>query len=661
MDKRACRQIPVMLAAPEDISLAKRVKAAKYIAKSDVRFCGHKKTLLLYLFPAAEMRNGKAEAAYRVFLTHDDYITQDLRSKSARWLTGRLYSFTWNYEDYSNKDWIIFADDESVKKVEQFYKGIKGLKNPIEIISKFQEKILMDRKMVRYKEIIAKIDKQMKAVPALPHGWKHWVEESALYESRYIFYEYRDRKLMDGYCTHCHHDVKVEHPHHGKPGVCPRCGSPITFKAIGRSTKILDQKKVTLVQRTGDTFIFRGFSVYKNYAVNYKNPILSVYEDMRVISNKQFKMKGEDCFSYGKFRPDYDVVRWKNDANAGVYYDSVIYPKNLERIFKETKLQYSSLWLMLEAMPGKTLNILSFMDYKPCYEYLIKMGLYRLVRSDCSGYGFLPLPREAKNINDVLGVPKSWIPELKQMNPSMDELQLFRAAYRAGKRTTADEVKKIERVIGPQSDIFSLKVSTTHKILKYFKPMIHDTWHGHNASDSFSLWKDYIGFCKGLKWNLKNEFVLFPKDLKKAHDDAMNLWDEKKNEAVDQGIKGLCQQYKNRFSWEYEDLIMVVPRCAEDIRDEAHQQHNCVATYIEKVAKRETVILFLRKKAEPKKSYYTVEYREGRVVQCRCFANGDMTKEVKSAIRKFERDMAARAEKQRLELAQHESNENRLG
>jgi DNA-directed RNA polymerase subunit RPC12/RpoP len=634
-----------MLADPEDISLAKRVKAAKYIAKTDVRLCGHKKTLLLYLFPAAQMRKGKAEAAYRVFLTHDDYITQDLGSKSVHWLTGQLCSIAWSYEDYSNKDWITFADDESVERVAKFYKRFKE-SDPIEIIRKFQEKILTDRKMVRYKEIIAKINKRMEEVPALPHGWKHWVEESALFESRYIFYEYRNRKTMDGYCTHCHHDVKVEHPHHGKPGVCPRCGSPITFKAIGKSTCVVDQKYVTLVQRAGNGFIFRGFFACKDYRDDYRAAKLDVYETVRAFSDKNFHIKNSDCFSYGMFRPDYHVMRWKDDTQAGVYYDSAVYPKNLKEILSDTKCQYSSIWTLLESNPGKRIDILAFLKgYKPCYEYLIKMGFPRLVMEDFHGGD---LSEKAKSIPELFEVPKAWIPELKKMDLSKDELHLFQAAYKVGRTTTAEEVRKIENTIGARREIFSLKVSTTHKILKYFKPMIHKHWNGCDASDSFVTWRDYIGFCKGLKWDLKNEFILFPKDLQKAHDEAMDLLEAKKDEAVDKKIREMYQSHYSRFHWEYKELTMVVPRCAEDIRKEGQDQHNCVATYVERVARKNTVILFLRKKSEPEKSYYTVEYNKGRVIQCRRFANGGMTKEIHAAIQKFERDMAARAEKTKI-------------
>lgn len=645
MDKKACRQVPVIVATPADISLAKRVKAAKFIAKTDVRLCGHKKTLLLYLFPAAQMRNGKAEAAYRVYLTHDDYITQDLRSKSVHWLTGQLYSFAWDYEDYSNQDWITFADDESVERVTRFFKGFKS-GDPIEIIRKFQEKVLLERKMVRYKAIIQRIDNRMEIVPALPHGWKHWVEESALFESRYIFYEYKNRKLMDGYCTHCHHDVKVEHPHHGKPGVCPRCGSPITFKAIGKSTCVVDRKYVTLIQRVADEFVFRGFFACKDYRDDYRAAKLDVNETMRAFSDKNFHIKDSDCFSYNQFRPDYNVIRWKDDANAGVYYNGTVYFKNLKGILANTKCQYSSLWTLLESHPGEKFDALNFLQkYKPCYEYLIKMGFIRLLHDDLH---VGTLSEKAKSIPELFELPRSWIPELKKMNATMDELHLFQAAYQAGRITTAEEIKVIENTIGTRREIFSLNVSTTYKILKYFKPMVHETWNGYNAAEEFSTWRDYIGFCKGLKWDLKNEFILFPKDLKKAHDEALSLWQEKKDVAGDQRIREMYRSYNARFHWKYKDLIMVVPRNAGDIRAEAQSQHNCVASYIERVATQNTIILFLRKQSEPNKSYYTVEYQAGKIVQCRCFGNGDMTKEVKSAIRKFERDMAARAEKTKI-------------
>ena len=43
--------------------------------------------------------------------------------------------------------------------------------------------------------------------------------------------------------------------------------------------------------------------------------------------------------------------------------------------------------------------------------------------------------------------------------------------------------------------------------------------------------------------------------------------------------------------------------------------------YADRMAKGETAILFVRRKTEPDKPYYTMEYRDGVVVQCRTAHN----------------------------------------
>lgn len=65
------------------------------------------------------------------------------------------------------------------------------------------------------------------------------------------------------------------------------------------------------------------------------------------------------------------------------------------------------------------------------------------------------------------------------------------------------------------------------------------------------------------------------------------------------------------------DYLFLVPRSASDIRNEGRLQHHCVgrAGYIEKMDKRESFIVFLRKTAEPEVPYYTIETDGTRIIQ----------------------------------------------
>lgn len=643
MDKRGLREIPALRATPQDISLARRVSGAKYIARAEVHICAHKKTLLLNLFPAAQMRNGKVEAAYRVCCTHDDYITQDMQSATAKWFTGKLCSITWEYNDYGNEDWITFADDESVNIVHKFFHK-DG--EPIREIEDFQEDILHKRLMCRYRKLMYQIDEKMKLVPPLPHDFHHWVEEYALYDSRYLVYQYSRKKQMDGYCTHCRHDVKVTNPKHNQNGICPHCGSHVIFKAGGKFHHQLDRERVTLLQRAGDGFVFRCFTAYKRYD-KIRKPDMVIHEDMRSFAGVDFKIN--DTYSWNFFRPNLPVVRWKDDTAAGVWYEGKVYWNNLKKVLHGTKCQYSALWTLLEQHPQKHFYPMNFLqDYEPAYEYFIKLGMYNLVFEHTDGSSFwtsdidMSLPEHYTNLAEALKVPKTMIPALKEMNPTKKELVMFRAAAAAGRWTTPDEIRRIEKTVDDVR-IFSVQETTPHKIMKYIEQQ-----KGDSAKYAFREWMDYIGFCRKLKYDLKNSFVLFPKDLKKSHDMLMNRIKVKESRAADKKIRAMFRKYQERFVWKRGNYVMVVPRCAADIIKEGQDQHNCVGGYVDDVARKETVVLFLREKEKPNKSLYTVEYRNGQVIQCRSFANGPMTPEVKKLIKQFEKDMHCRTGKEKI-------------
>lgn len=72
----------------------------------------------------------------------------------------------------------------------------------------------------------------------------------------------------------------------------------------------------------------------------------------------------------------------------------------------------------------------------------------------------------------------------------------------------------------------------------------------------------------------------------------------------------LTEEYQTNapLFFEDDDFITVIPTKAEEFQEEANMQHNCVySMYYEKVCKRSTHVVFVRRKNEPEKSYITCE------------------------------------------------------
>ena len=86
-------------------------------------------------------------------------------------------------------------------------------------------------------------------------------------------------------------------------------------------------------------------------------------------------------------------------------------------------------------------------------------------------------------------------------------------------------------------------------------------------------------------------------------------------------------------------LMIRLPKNVGEIRREGELQHHCVATYIDRVERHETLILFVRKIEDPDTPFYTMEWKNGKVAQCRGKRNAAMTPEVKAFVSAFERSM----------------------
>lgn len=81
------------------------------------------------------------------------------------------------------------------------------------------------------------------------------------------------------------------------------------------------------------------------------------------------------------------------------------------------------------------------------------------------------------------------------------------------------------------------------------------------------------------------------------------------------------ENLKDKVSYENDFFKVVVPITNTDILDEAEQQRHCVASYIDRIVKGETNIVFIREKSNLDASLLTVEIRDNKICQVRGFQN----------------------------------------
>lgn len=84
------------------------------------------------------------------------------------------------------------------------------------------------------------------------------------------------------------------------------------------------------------------------------------------------------------------------------------------------------------------------------------------------------------------------------------------------------------------------------------------------------------------------------------------------------------------------DYKFIYPKTTKDIKDEAVQQSNCVASYIDKVIGGSCDIILMRKKNDIENSLVTVEVRNGKVVQARQRFNESVNESEQKALDKYD-------------------------
>ena len=93
------------------------------------------------------------------------------------------------------------------------------------------------------------------------------------------------------------------------------------------------------------------------------------------------------------------------------------------------------------------------------------------------------------------------------------------------------------------------------------------------------------------------------------------------------------------IGFEADGMRVVVPSSPDEIEKEGIALKHCVGGYVERVAKKECIILFLRRCEDLSKPFYTIEVRNRKAVQVRGMQNADMTPEVKRFMDRWERQV----------------------
>ena len=652
IDKRACRKF----AMPElEFNLNEgvlHVESCPYIIRTAVRNIAGQRILVLYIYQRESILAGSIKPRWVMFHSRDDFATLSFREDAkATWQCSTLGSLD-RIGGFDSKCAFYRQQDES--RVARFCKCERGA---ISMLGYLQRLISYRKELERkWKKQRAIIDR-MKYVPVLPRDLKGFIHREVM--PQYIFYDYQRKAPGHAYCTACRHEVRIAAAKHNTSGLCPRCKKKITFKCRGRRGRIFDRETVQVLQKAeGNGLVLRIIKVYRSFADSDIPNHFEIWENARqFITLSSSGQCSVDAYYY-HYKAGYDLTpwcngyrpvfdRWKYNFTADM--SGVLYQRNLSDTLKDTPWAYSQ----LEAFSGiasfsGVATFLSAYIKRPKIEHLIKMKLYRLVSGIIyGGYSYSALQAinfNGENMRAILGIDRPYFPLLRELNPSIDQLHLIRQLLQADHKPSTEQIKwfiasKISNADAAKELLAHMSV---HKLQRYVEQQFAPEDEAalkrvdyYKMNTLITDYHDYLCMCKELQYDVKNSFILFPRELKAAHDSVAKTLKDKRTAEHEKAIAGSFDEWQKRYQYQGKELMMIPPHSAKEIADEGAALHHCVRLYVKNVAEKKSVILFVRSVDEPDKSLCTVEVKDGQVTQARGFDNEEPPAQIAAFIEQW--------------------------
>ncbi len=132
--------------------------------------------------------------------------------------------------------------------------------------------------------------------------------------------------------------------------------------------------------------------------------------------------------------------------------------------------------------------------------------------------------------------------------------------------------------------------------------------------------------------DISRKFDRYPKHFLTTHRIASRNYTRLKTQFDEDAFAARVNKEMENTIGQY---AFIYPNCTQDIKDEAVQQNNCVASYIKRVIDGQCDIMFMRSKNDLEKSLVTLEVVDNRIVQAKQHFNYKVTPQQADAINKW--------------------------
>lgn len=481
----------------------------------------------------------------------------------------------------------------------------------------------------------------------------------------YIFFkDDRKNKRRECYCTACGAEFKENFvkrimtpddrsfldAEHNEIVKCPKCGRRVMLKNEGRvrDCKNLEEwRRFVAVKPVGQNTVhlicgwankdytgrdFKTKPIYDISAIYYLTPgyvrvfknanpnwyaklwyepksIIEPFAKTSCYSNAYAYNRGYIWIGFDRLKKTF--LKYALIENFSVAYGKYFYNKPYVCVFEVPEVKffaYSAIYPNVEKLLKLDLGefVCSLVDGKPMKHFInwnasTVYGMFNMTRGE-----FKRFREKFYNFDDF-----KVYEILKSANPNIS----YAVACDLCKAYSGEAAEKIAYAVKKQK----LSLTKTLNYLtkaerKNFKSQYKKSTE-YSRSTTAIWWKDYIYFAEKLKYDLTRSDVIYPKNLKEAHDNASGAMVIKKDQAAFEKYQKRYAALEKRYAFSNGEYQIVIPKGVNDIIEEGKILSHCVGGYAERHMKGETTILFMRKCNAPAERLVTIEVKDDRICQ----------------------------------------------
>ena len=494
----------------------------------------------------------------------------------------------------------------------------------------------------------------------LPAGIIEYIREEVLPSDHVLLYK---KGNVRGRCFLCGEAVRAnsyQRFRQSEHTTCPNCGQRVVayLESSDRfKVDYVDNIAAMQIGTDGKTVFFRQWHLVRDVTAQWENIGEQLVEIARyaIRGDKVAKWQMEFKHSYFMNTWRESSSRWCRVQDISKTYDGTYQfylPADWRQQLAGTSLRYIELEQYYNSKPHYYAhrNIIRFaFDWAryPAMEKLWKAGYEELVHQKIFGLGRdyrNTIRWRADSIAAAVGFSIRW---LKIRDPAKwDMFKLKRTQQLLGELDRG-YVKEAELYMIESSDVeidhirLALGHASVRKILSYLKKQVQveceriarekelaklegrSYYHNENAPpEAYRTYRDYLRDCETLSLNLDNPEVLFPKDLDAAHartiEQVKYQISKEKQQCFEKAVKKL-----EKLCLEKNGLLIRPAASAKELIAEGEYLHHCVGGYVDRMANGTLAIMLIRRADDPDTPYYTLEWRDKKVIQCKTKHNED--------------------------------------